>query len=598
MLIGAMSVFTSCEGDGDDPCANGHVNTDGDGKCDVCAKEIKHNCADGEDEDTLCDFCSKDLSSLGPVGPEGPGGDPFVDPGVDEDYGPVAWKDGAAKTIKFQMTHYDSDGTVPSGCYRYLAGEDEEATGTIDDNVKTRNDAAERIVNVDVEYFYYENTDDYAWGRLTNMIFDLVDSKDPSVPDIFCTYTYDMVGTSLKGSFNNLKNMKLDTKNGGNYFRFVQGDYNELEDNEGYMNDYMGSLSLSKDKMYVLASDYFIDCIRAFFVVPVHVGLLESVGPDVFGTETFTINDFYELVWQKRWTYNMAAAFSTAVYKNTGTANSGEDLEDRLGYVTTSNHGGSAFLYTTSIKIVNKDVDEQTGEYVYSYPDEGEPLYGLFDAIATFMGRTGVTYISSDDPARAKYDNGTENIDVAVRTRFCSGHILFGNHIMLGSLEQDAYQTLKDSGGFGVLPVPLYHEIPAGSDESYLTTIHNCGRPGGIARTTTQFAACTAFLDYVSTHSSHILEEYYNYKLQYDIVDAGIEGNVEMLKYLRLNVRSAFDKTWEDAIAQYYKAAEYKWSMCLEGNAFSFDVRETYREYRNAKHTYIKALYALYDDLP
>ena len=606
MVIGMMGIFTSCDGDGDNPCAKGHVNTDGDGKCDVCQKTINHNCEDGDD-DGLCDFCSKDLSSLGPAGPgdgpgDGPGGDPFLDPGVDESYGPVAWVDDEPKQIKFQMTKYDSNGTSPSACYRYLAGEDPEGVGTIDDNVRSRNDAAERIVNVDVVYRYYENVPDSGWGKLAEKIAELVKSKDPETPDIFCTYTYDMVCTSLKGSFNNLKNTKLDTKNGGNYFEFVKEDYNEWEDNKGYMNEYMGSLTLSRTKMYVLASDYFLDCIRAFFVVPVHVGLLESVGPkihgDLDGDGKYTIDDFYELVWQKKWTYNMAALYSGAVYKNTGVANSGEDLDDILGYVVTSLQSGSAHLYTTNITIVSRVYDSATDEYTYSYPEEGEPLYAVFDALKTFMERPGVAYISSDDPAKSKYDEGTGNVDVAIRTRFCAGKILFGNQIILGSLENDAYQTLKDSGGFGVLPVPLYHEIPEGSDETYLTTTHNSARPGGIASSTKNFAACTAFLDYVSTHSAHILEEYYDYKLQYDVVDADVEGNAAMLKYLRLNVRSAFDKTWEDTIAEYYKQSAYKWSMCLEGNQFQYDVRTTYREYRNAKHDYLTALFLKYDELP
>ena len=610
MVVGMMGIFTSCDdGDGGNPCAEGHVNTDGDGKCDVCQKTINHNCAD-DDDDSLCDFCSKDLSALVGPGGEGPGGegpgdDPFADPGVDDSYGPVAWVDEAPKTIKFQMTHYDSNGTTPSACYRYLAGEDPDGVGTIDDNVKSRNDAAERIVNVNVVYHYYDNVDDNGWGKLANKIAELVKSKDPETPDIFCTYTYDMVCTSLKGSFNNLKNTKLDTNNGGNYFEFVKEGYNEWEDNKGYMNEYMGSLTLSRTKMYVLASDYFLDCIRAFFVVPVHVGLLESVGPkihgDLDGDGIYTIDDFYEIVWQRKWTYSMAAMYSAAVYKNTGTSNHGEDLKDILGYVVTSSAGGSAHLYTTNITIVSRVYDESTDEYTYSYPEEGKPLYDVFDAINKFMDRTGVTYISSEDPAVAEYANGVTGsgaADVAVRTRFCAGNILFGNQVILGSLEHDSYQTLKDSGGFGVLPVPLYHEIPEGSDETYLTTTHNCARPGAIASSTKNFAACTAFLDYVSTHSAHILEEYYNYKLQYDVVDAEIEGNVEMLKYLRLNVRSAFDKTWEDTIAEYFKVSEHKWSMCLEGNAFQYDVRKTYEEYRGAKDSYLQTLFVKYDELP
>ena len=513
-------------------------------------------------------------------------------------HGPVAWAEKEPVNLVYKMTDYDANGTTPSGCRRYLAGEDTTFASSIDDAVAARNAYAERLVNVRVTYLYYENIDANGWGQTTNLMF-LEVSSGGGVPDIFTNYTYDMVGTSLKGSFHNLKNTTLDIENGGNYFSFLKDGYNEEVDDKGYMYAYMQSLTLSDEKMYVLASDYYIDCIRSFFVVPVNVGLLESVGPKVFGTDTFTVDDFYELVWQKRWTYNMAAAFSTAVYKDTGTAIVGEDLDDVLGYVVTPNRGGSAFLYTTSVSIIDRRLDTYTEQYEYTYPYENEQLYGLFYAISDFMGRTGVTDISFSDPAIAKYGNGTGDVDGAVRTRFCQGKILFIGNAMLGSLEQDAYQTLKATEGFGLAPVPLYHEISEGSDETYRTLISSTGRTGAISRATKNFAAATAFLDYVSTHSSHILEEYYNYKFQYDIVDAEIKGNVEMLKYLRSNVGSALDMVWDDAMNQFYKQASgNKWSRFLEYNRYQYDVRESYYEQRMPKYVCLSELYKLYENLP
>ena len=181
------------------------------------------------------------------------------------------------------MTDFDENGATPSGCRRYLAGQDEDASDSIDDAVAIRNDEAERLANVHVTYQYYENVEANSWGKTFQQMCDEVDSGDPNTPDIFTNYTYDMVITSLKSTFNNLNNTKLDTKNGGNYFSFLKDGYNEEVNNRGYMYSYMTTLSLSDEKMYVLASDYFIDCVRAFIIVPVHIGLLETVGMEITG---------------------------------------------------------------------------------------------------------------------------------------------------------------------------------------------------------------------------------------------------------------------------------------------------------------------------
>ena len=52
------------------------------------------------------------------------------------------------------------------------------------------------------------------------------------------------------------------------------------------VNDWMNSVTLSQHKMYILASDYFIDLVRAFYVVPVNVTMLEELSTDLPKTPT------------------------------------------------------------------------------------------------------------------------------------------------------------------------------------------------------------------------------------------------------------------------------------------------------------------------
>lgn len=560
------------------PCAKGHTNEDADGKCDICGITIKHGHRDA-DGNKKCDVCSIAMNDE-----------------EDEEYGPVPWEDEEPIELFFMMTHHSNLQTNPSGCERYLAGEDTTKRESIDDDVAARNADAEYYTNVKVKYDYYPDVPEYGWGDCIEIMFGNATGGGRGVPDIYCNFTYDIVGASLKGTFHNLKNTELDQ---GNFFSFLDEDYDETVDNRGYMFEYMESTTLSLHKMYVLASDYFLDLIRSFFIVPVNVELLESVGMEVTGDLNkdgkFTIDDFYEEVGQKKWNYKKVAQYAAKVYRDEGTAKTGEDIEDVLGFaISDKGLPASGALYSTNITVISKEWSDEKGDYVYSYPQESESLYAFFDSMKVLASSPGV-YIAWEDPNISKY--GSTNA-LAIRARFCDNKILFGDIMLLGALEYQEYQTLKDASGFGVVPVPLYHEVSLEDKENYLTTIHNNSRPGAIALNTHNFTACTAFLDYQSTHSNHILNTYYEENLQYQVVDGEVEGTVEMLRYIRTNVRSAFDKTFEDAIGVYSNGTTRSWHGFLNSNRYQHDIRTDYKTYRTDKQKYLDLLYNEYPKLP
>ncbi len=585
MIFGACAVLTSCGGK---ECS--HSDRDKDGICDKCSENMpnakcEHDDANG---DGKCDKCEKPM-----------GNDVIEYPWADED--PVE--------LIFQMSH-NSNGSLPSRCARYLAGEFEkdpdykagQQRDTIDTMVSDRNDEAYGEVNVFVTYNYYPDLNsDYSWGETILDMDQDIRSKSPKKADMFCNFQYDMIGVYLKGSFANLKSIKY---TGENYFEFTHEDYNELVDNRGYMYDYMESTTLNKDKMYILASDYFTDLIRAFFVVPVNVKLLTQVGPEITGERDgkagFTIDDFYAQVMAKEWTYELAAQYSEKVYKK-GDANtsSGESLHDTLGFaIHTSGLPATAVVYTTKIDIIEEGRDPVTGKKTFKYPDDCQDLYDLAAALNNFMDATGVLCIKKDACASTTtvYGTGAD----AIRTRFCTDNILFGGTVCIGALEMADYQRLKNSpgSGFGVVPVPLYHSVDADSDETYMTTIHNLGRPGGIAYNTTKFSECSAFLNYQSTHSTDILNYYYDYQLQYNVAD-GSTGTIEMLQYIRLNVRSAFDKTFEDAVGIYGSKKEDRWHDILAAACYEEEnMRQKYQDKINDKKQRLKQLYEEFGGLP
>ena len=534
------------------------------------------------------------------------GGNNNLDGGDDTNNSKYPW---SKTTLIFQMTENSNSQELPSTCRRYLAG---DLTGvndrsTIDDYVSERNDEALKETNVEVKYQYLPDTPAYSWGENINTITEEVQSRREGRPDIYCNFVYDMVAASLQKAFANLLSTTMYEDSHElagaehNYFEFTDPTF--VDTGVGYMIEYMRSLTLSKYKMYCLSSDYFTDMVRAFLVVPVSIGLLETLQTSEDADKThladrettldatgnietnYTIEDFYKLVTDKEWNYETLAKFSQSISIN-GEGDETFDLRDTVGFALGTGSGlpASGLLYTTSITIIDRTYDAKKGDYVYSYPYmnaitdangkvtsfERDPngthdeLIAFCDNLNTLFQADGVIAVSGNDTHGYGAASGKATDLTAIRERFSTGNVLFGGIICLGSLEYDEYKDMNGQGGsgYGIVPVPLYRtnyvEDGQTKVDDYLTQIHNIGRIGAISYTTEKFAQCTAYLNYMSTHSTDILNEYYDFKLQYDVVGTSVKGNVEMLKYIRKNVRSSFDKAFEDALGRFYNATDDK----------------------------------------
>ena len=527
----------------------------------------------------------------------------------------------------FQISEDSDSSQLPSSSRRYLAGDIlgyENDRDRVDDYVTDRNNAATKETNVTVQYQYLPDGGNYGWGKSIDHIDEQVKSGDAETPDVYVNFVYDMVAASLKGAFANLYSTTM-YEDGHelagsehNYFAFEDSrTYSDTGD--GYMYEYMRSLTLSKYKMYCLSSDYFVDMVRAFFVVPVNIGMLEQYivpttaegqyNTDRDGDGKYTIDDFYTLVWDMDWTYETLAAFSGAVAMEQD-GREGTSVEDRIGFVlgTSSGLPASGMLYTTSITIVKRDYPAGADDYVYSYPnmqrlvDGSGNVYHSVDEsskdttftellqfsmnLAELVNSDGITTIDTVKATAMSYGGEAE----AIRKNFASDNILFGGVIVLGALEQEDYLSMKGEGkkGYGIAPVPLYRSE---SNDKYLTQVHNNGKIGAIAFSTTKFAQCTAYLNYQSLNSSNVLNEYYNYKLKATVQVQGASGNTEMLDYIRENVRSSFDKAYEDALGYFYSqgddktADKQKWHALIKDSAFALGegMRSVYNQYSAAK---------------
>ena len=591
MLVGSVGVLASCGGGGgdDEPCVK-CVDENKDGKCDVCGESVKpstggggggggttsHTCVDN-DGDFRCDECKKDVI------PDFP------------------WE---TTELLFKMTNNSNLDELSSTCARYLAGEYEGKTDELDDEVLMRNAEAYLNTKVSLTYDYYDNSSAYNWSKAVQKIVEEVSSNSQkTIPDMYCNFIYDIVAASLNGCFANLLSTNLGTGNlkGLNYLAFIKDGYLKdgqefPDDDKGYMYEYMRSTTLSKYKMYVVASDYFTDLVRAFFVVPVNVALLEQIGGAVTGdldnSGAFTIDDFYMEVNQNKWTYNRLADYAAAISTTSGTKQSFDDI---LGFaLTTGGLPASGIVYSTDLTIVKRTWDPDANDYTYEYPGvdtpEAQAFFEMSRCLAELFTKPGV-FVASGSSNWSEYG---QTLLLAVRNQFCKNRILFGGIECVGALEEPVYQTLKTGTGFGVVPVPIYKDPEEGVEKRYLTSIHCIGRPGAITRTTKYFAQCTAFLNYQSTHSEDILETYYESRLQYGATD-GNTGTVEMLDYIRSNVRSAFDKTMEDAVGYKYNTTNERWHSILSGSGYSMDITQAYKERIDDKQTYLNQLIGAYE---
>ena len=597
VLVLALGIFASCATPEPTPCNHRDAN-----------------------DDYTCDRCGDPYND----GPE-----KTDDKDEDEKEPKVYPLDWETTTIKLKATENSNNKELPSACARYLAGTltEEEKTNdysAVDIMVGKRNTNAYNTTNVNVDYSYFKEGDTYAWSLCIDAINLVVLGGSSKSADMYCNFVYDMVGASLKGSFANL----LSEARGTNYFEFYMD--KEFEDTGvGYMYEYMRSLTLSKFKMYCLSSDYFTDMVRAFFIVPVNVSLLQSIqvdpecnnpdydpdaatkyNSDRTGDGEFDIDDFYNLVWDGQWNYSILADYSRAIYEPSGQStsvnNANGNLTDTIGFALSSTSGLSAsgMLYTTSVTIIHRDWDVSKQDYTYAYPTTNTDLYDFCDAITSlFSNNRGVIAVSNSAEECMNY--GPDALQ-AIRNQFASGKVLFGGVICLGSLEYDEYKTMNQGDGntgYGIVPVPLYRAInpETGEPDRYLTQIHNIGRVGAISAATEKFSQCTAFLDYQSLNSTDILDEYYNYKLSYDVA-GGDSKNTEMLQYIRYNVRSSFDKAYEDSIGEYYASIDPnakgdRWHEMISTAKYVFDrtaMSAKYAELAGTKQTRLLELYEQY----
>ncbi len=560
-------------------CAK-HADADVNGKCDWC--HVTWSCtlaahADN-DQNGSCDVCQYIMNR-------------FVFP----------WTSG---TLTFEMTDHSNGQELPSGCKNWMAGETTGTASMTEQAVKERNTDAYATTKLTVQYKYLPDNDpNYSWSKNYTRIYE--DKAKGIYSDMYCNFVYDLIGASLQGCFANLK-----TLNYQNYFEFAgDDDYGTtIGDSTGYMYEYMTSLSIDETKMYLLASDYFIDLIRAYYCVPVNIAMLNDLAADdVLGLgRANTVTDFAKAVKDGKWTYDLLMQYCAKFQDSS--VNS-----DKKGFAIAQHSLSSAgLLYTSSVRLFTDERKLPGNSFVatgdnspYSYADTNDTLYAFAEALEELVTSSGVVRFTKNDTT------GLGSNLLYIREQFTNHRVLFGGVILLGSLEYQNYQEMKtgDGEGFLVVPVPLYNEYNEATNDIYSTQVHNVGRIGAISVLTEKFTECSAFLNYQSVRSRNVRDTYYNYELLYSVVGGDsediLQANKDMLELLRASVITGFDKAYEDSSALFNpdelvttldgqtKFINLKWHDIMDQGSYlrSNTIRTYYEQLKDAKENCMKKLF-------
>ena len=583
MLFAMILPMVGCEepdDPNDTPCY--HVTNDGDEFCDLCGIKMLVDCPHrDEDEDGYCDGCGMVLHI--PYEP------------------PFPWHE---QTLIFQLTENDNGGELPSSAHRYLAGDDPNCTKAIDTNVDHRNARAKMITNVDIFYLYWANSTEYMCGNNVTKIEELTSSQTAkNCPDVYVNFTYDLIGAMVKGCFANLEGTTrgADTYKKTNYFQFIQPDYDATVDDCGYMIDWMDSLTLSQDKSYILGSDYFIDIIRSAYVIPVSIGMLEAYGESITGDRNedgkFTVSDFYEQVYAGEWTYKLLMDYADAVKMDDGNNTTTQCWigDERVGFAISSGKlAASGLFYSAPVSLIEKAWNYENESYDYFYATDSAALGSFGAALGSLVSAPGVAYTKNAKAGDYSIFAWGVSSAEAIRTRFSTGNILFGDITLIGALEHEEYQALKNTSGFGVVILPRVDENTGFGDEvPYVTRIHSTAQAGAIAKNTKKFVECTAYLGYQSQESLYdVLIEYYNYELCYNVIDNELRA-YKMLDFIRKSIGASLDMLVEDGTGFIggKDAVEIKVvSMLTDSSLVCDDIRGDYIAASQEKQGYLADL--------
>ncbi len=435
--------------------------------------------------------------------------------------------------IIIQINENSDLGGYPSSLRRYLAGESADSAST-DLLIMSRNNKAAATAKTKVTYKYKADGDkSYSWGSAGGSIVADIFANGAKAPDVYIDSGSELVNASLKGCFFNIL-----TEGTENNFSLIEEGYKNSEKSYGYCGEIMSALSPSKNKQYILASDYLPDTVRGVSVTAMNTGLLETLGAD--GEKT--LQDFHKAVMDGEWTYSYLISLSEWVSNK---------KSDCAGFVFESRdtHQMSALLYSAAPELFEREYDKKTDMYSLDFLNTGSRIEEFSENYTKLFASSGIVL-----------ENGAEDTQ---KSRFISHGSLFSGIIPIAALENEDYKEIANSGIY-IAPIPKMN-----STDSYRGSIDARASFAAVNRKSTKIAETSAYLDYQSTHSEEIISSYCLYSLLWGKLGASPE-NKESLELIRASAHLSYSSVYERAVDYYFADLDpslrgVSWSELLAG---------------------------------
>ncbi len=336
-----------------------------------------------------------------------------------------------------------------------------------------------------------------------------------NTPNIIIHQNYGMVRGGILGEFYNAYEDEYT-----NYFDLTH---------EGWYLDMMEENSLSKDKIYMLMGDYFIDQFRFACGVLVNTSMIDQILRFEDG-----MDGLYEIVNSGNWTYDEFKRIASLGYTPGST---GESLV--MGAVGQSSWVARTFFASSGLDIFQRDAN-------------GTPSY-ISDSTAISAWLDQMLAMQRESYFEHAWDLNIQlnsNRDTAAKT-FINGGAVFAMHQMILSFEGS--NILDMDSPASIVPTPKY--IPVGgtndgsTDYRALTTDH--AGSGGIliSADPEQFTAATAFLQLMTEQSEEFFTQYYENGLKHRDNEAGI-GHIDMLDLIHAGICSPMSFLYDNYCAK------------------------------------------------
>lgn len=422
--------------------------------------------------------------------------------------------DFGQKTLTIQLSDDTADPELPADV-AYIQGPDKisETTGVdkVKNLVKERNrnvESKKNGINVKIDYKYtlVEGYSD-RWSHVSSVIAQAERNYAMSnKADLYIDMMYDMLGAACeKAVFDNvLKYTKTDSGVAG-----WVGGYFDIESYNGYNTALMSDMTLTEDRQVLIASDYFLDVLRAMLVLPFNLSMYTE-----YATDDADAAKLYQMVMDGKWTWDQLLSYS-GVASSSGSAT----IDDSRILMAIANGGmmASGFLYSTDYTIYKQDGDK------YTLKATCKELQQLFSKAGTLSGVRGVVMLKGESAAV-----GDSN------RKFTSGEALFATVNMLGILETADFQGMTQ-GSLSILPVPKLDK-----DHEYSTLTNSRARVGALSYHSTNQAAMSAYIQLSTEESGTVKETYFDDAILGKYLAGSGASNILNMIYNRLgNAKNA-----------------------------------------------------------